>query len=261
MKPKQNTPSELKGIIEKYRREMLESYQKKSLPDDITSPVTETSIPEQPSFSYTCPDIEDLPVQKVQPAPQFPPAAYDFEDECSPSPSMLRPCINQEAAALKPEPDVMPATNIYNAPVEDECSPSPSMFRPINQLKKEVLASMPASPSSPAMLQVNVMSGRPAAPVVGARVLVTRVGASGQKVHKSIRTDDNGSTPIITMPTCEPPAPCTIEVNANGYCGARYSGIPLYGGLTAIQQIDLIPLPAGQKSELLILFDETPSQK
>ncbi len=246
---------------------MLASYQRKSLPDDDTTPSIETSISHQPPIPYTYPNIEDLSAIKEQPVTQSRPVEYafdyDFEDECSPSPSMLRPCISPETAVVNTRPDVMPATKIINehvAQIEEECPPSPSMLRPVKQSKKEVLSSMPAPLSSPAMLQVMVVTGKSSAPVVGARVVVTRAGTSSQKVHKSVQTDGNGSTPVISMPNCEPPAPCTIEVNASGYCSARYSGIPLYGGLTAIQQIDLIPLPAGQKSELLILFDETPAQ-
>ena len=225
MKSERNTSSELNATIEKYRREMLASYQRKSLPDDDTTPLIETSISHQPPIPYTYPNIEDLSAIKEQPVTQNRPVEYALDYD-----------------------------------FEDECSPSPSMLRPVKQLKKEVLSSMPAPLSSPAMLQVMVVTGKSSAPVVGARVVVTRAGASSQKVHKSVQTDGKGSTPVISMPNCEPPAPCTIEVNASGYCSARYSGIPLYGGLTAIQQIDLIPLPAGQKSELLILFDETPAQ-
>lgn len=176
----------------------------------------------------------------------------EMEDECPPPPSMFRPIKNIQTSKTKKIKET--SAFIF----DEECPPTPSMFRPFRNDKRAVLASMPdPDTSKPANLQVKVTTGRQSIPVNGARVTVSRNGVSTQKIQKVIQTDRTGSTPVISIPNCGPLSPYTIEVTANGFCSARYSGIPLYNGITAVQHVDLIPLPTGERSDLLILFDQS----
>ena len=219
---------------------------------DDDSPLSPSMFRPQPTIQTSRVNgdlLRDTPVDGT-------PASFMVEDDCPPAPSMFRPVQDTSAVSQETNQPV-PANHSFVSFPDDECPTAPSKFRPFRADKKAVLASMPKPDSSkPANLQVKVTSGRNPVPIYDARVTITRAGFSTQKVHKTVRTDGSGSTPVVAIPLCDPPAPCTIEVSANGYCGARYSGIPLYNGITAIQYIDLIPLPSGQK-DLTILFQES----
>ena len=102
-------------------------------------------------------------------------------------------------------------------------------------------------------------TARGAIPIEGARVDVRneRSEPSGERgeVVASEETDRDGKTTVL--PLAAPPrstslspessAPpfftYTIEVRTPGYYDQLYVGVPIFDGITAIQNVDLIPLP------------------
>lgn len=174
-------------------------------------------------------------------------AGAQNDDECSPPPSMLRP--RQPADGRRGLPKIP----------EDrgDCSPPPSLLRPRPD-KIEILSSMPL-PDTPgyASLQVRVTTGRKSLPVKGACVTVI---CAEPNESKSETTGEDGNIKPIIIPLNRPSSSCTVEVEAEGFCSARYVRVPLCAGIPAVRQVDLIELPPGHKSDLLILYDNPPAQ-
>lgn len=278
------TPSQLQSIIQKYQNELMDYFNRKVIPDtqmpDLPAPKKSVQSPQQTGFPKAkstslaveddCPPSPSMlrPVQDpIRNAdsrqPVYAPASIGLivsDSDCPPPPSMLRPKYDIWAAArAERDENVLKTSRERNLDFVEEVCHSPSKFRPFRTDKRAVLSSMLPPDNRPANIQVRVTTGRTPVPVCGAKVTIIRNGASTQKIQKTSQTDSSGSTPVLSIPSCNPPAPCTIEVTANGYCSARYSGIPLYNGITAIQNIDLVRLPSGQKPDFVLQFDGSPS--
>ena len=225
MNDEKYTASQLKSLILKYQKELLEFYERRTL-----------SVPEHtPDISPVVQDTKDLKRDALKTEPAF-------------ETTKAAPCIEPK----------MPCT------VDDEwedCSPPPSMLRPRETKTKPALCKETAKLHDAmecASLQVRVTSGGQVLPVAGARVTIFYLGESNKKMRKDDVTDKNGNTQVFSIPISAPSAPCTIEVSASGFCSARYVGIELCSGTPTTQQIDLIELPPGHKSNLLILNDKLP---
>ncbi len=223
------------------------------------APRIEPKTPRAADYEDECsPPPSILRPRETKSAPRVEPKtprAADYEDECSPPPSMLRP------RETKPAPRIEP-TMPYAADYEDECSPPPSMLRPHETKTRPALCTETAKlhhGMECASVQVHVTSSGQTLPVAGARVTIFYLGKSNKKMRNDDVTDNDGNTQVFSIPISIPPAPCTIEVSASGFCSARYVGIALYSGILATQQIDLIELPPGHKSNLLILYDKLPT--
>lgn len=107
-------------------------------------------------------------------------------------------------------------------------------------------------------LIVRATTARGAIPLEGANVTVRNrlpefEEGRGDAVVSSV-TDRSGNTQRIALPAppraasetpgdAKPYSTYDIEVFADGYYQHRYYGIPIFDGITAVQQADLIPLP------------------
>ena len=103
-------------------------------------------------------------------------------------------------------------------------------------------------------LQVRVSTENQAVPLVGATVLVTRGHNGETALARAMVTDENGTTELIDLPTKDralslnpdnraPYTTYTVEVAADGYYRKQFTDLPIYGGVTAIQSVSMIPLP------------------
>ena len=266
-----NMQAEAKPEPKEISRESAKAYSKPTAPEGLKTQAVETALPEIEDNSS---GVQDS--QAAAPASLTRQVESFMDDDFPVAPSMLRPRVESSvmdagAAAANSDFDrgefsaptsMLRQESFKGQPevkldiMQDDCPPSPSMFRPARVDKRAVMADMPKPDTSkPANLQVKVTTGRQMIPVYGARVTVTRNGVSTQKIHKVTQTDRTGCTPVISIPNCGPPAPFTIEVTANGFCSARYSGVPLYSGMTSVHHVDLIPLPSGENADLMLLFD------
>jgi len=112
-------------------------------------------------------------------------------------------------------------------------------------------------------LQVRVSTENQAIPLPGAVITVTRNDNGSTELIRTIIADQNGLTPLLDLPTkdrrlsLEPdhPAPYTVytvDVTADGYFHKRFLDIPIYGGVTAVQNVSMIPLPEqGDQNDVL----------
>lgn len=106
-------------------------------------------------------------------------------------------------------------------------------------------------------LIVRVTTALGAIPLQGATVLIRNYEETGEEagdVIRSLVTDRDGLTPQITLPA--PPTASSfvpgskdassffnIDVSYPGYYLQYYTSVPVFDGITSVQNVDLIPLP------------------
>ncbi len=119
---------------------------------------------------------------------------------------------------------------------------------------------------------VQVTTANTAIPLEGARVRISRADEGSFEVLYDLVTGPDGRTERIALPAParatsltpsdgKPYAAYGIEVSREGYEGAVYSAVPIFDGITAIQQANLTPLPEAGYSDDFTLnapqrFDE-----
>ena len=85
-----------------------------------------------------------------------------------------------------------------------------------------------------------------------------------------MQTDISGLSPVVAVPTVSrelslqpgtiPPSTAyTIQSDAEGYYSVRNLNVPVYGGITAVQPVEMIPLPE-QVTSGKLEFPETGPQ-
>ena len=102
-------------------------------------------------------------------------------------------------------------------------------------------------------LIVKVSSANGAIPIENAVVIVQGKDESNQNILISLITDRDGLTPIINLPSpnaelSESPSPTSqpyslynIDVFKEGYYPQHYNGVPIFEGITAVQNAHIIP--------------------
>ena len=109
-------------------------------------------------------------------------------------------------------------------------------------------------------LTVSVRQARGALPVEGASVIITGAEEGKEGVLYILETDRSGNTPSVSLPA--PPAENSLTpgfpgavsssyhilTDKPGYIGVRNLYVPIYDGVTAIQNVTFVPLPAGSES-------------
>lgn len=104
-------------------------------------------------------------------------------------------------------------------------------------------------------LVVQVTTANGAIPLQGAAVTIRQAGGDTQNVLYELRSGTDGRTERVSLaapPRSEsmsfdnprpPYASYNIEVNLPQYESAIYENVPIFDGITAIQQANLVPLP------------------
>ncbi len=119
-------------------------------------------------------------------------------------------------------------------------------------------------------LIVRVSVSNAAAPVAGATVLVSFDDTNGEKLIKSSVTDVNGETPKIALPTVaeseslepgvkNPYASYSIRVSADKYFTIDSVNVPIFDKQTAIQPVEMVPLPEGFGGNTVLKSNDTGS--
>jgi len=121
-------------------------------------------------------------------------------------------------------------------------------------------------------LQVWVTTASTALPIEGAHVTVSYDSSGGERRTAQYvgATDESGRTETIPLPAVSAQAslsldgdatPFTlynIEVFADGFYRVENLGVPMYGGVRAVQPVRLIPLPEGTPSGEITYRDSAP---
>ena len=125
-------------------------------------------------------------------------------------------------------------------------------------------------------LVVQVTTGNSAIPLQGAAVTVTQTGEGGTDVLYELTSGRDGKTPLISLPapsrtdsqrpaTAPPYATYHIAVSLAGYQSNEYNEVPIFDGIIAMQQADLVPVPENRYPDGFTqkgptLFENTPPQ-
>ena len=112
-----------------------------------------------------------------------------------------------------------------------------------------------ASPQQVGYLVVQVTTASSAIPLEGATVTVTRDEADNAEILYVLKTGADGRTVRMELET--PPrsnslrydagkafSTYNIRASADGYSEVNYNHVPIFSGITSIQQADMIPIPA-----------------
>ncbi|MBO5162953.1 MAG: hypothetical protein J6B75_00695 [Ruminococcus sp.] len=119
---------------------------------------------------------------------------------------------------------------------------------------------------------VNVRTGNEASPIVGASVIVTAVNNGRRLFIAAGQTDISGTVTELEAPAPDkiysqtpetdvrPYSLFDISVRASGFFNARSVDVPVFSGVTSIQNFNMIPLPLGAESgdDTLTYFNQEP---
>ena len=103
-------------------------------------------------------------------------------------------------------------------------------------------------------LAVQVTTANGSIPLQGAAVTVRQTRQNDENVLYELRSGPDGRTPRVSLPAppralsltpedATPYATYSIEVSLPHYRTASYESVPIFDGITAIQQANLTPLP------------------
>ena len=122
-----------------------------------------------------------------------------------------------------------------------------------------------------ATIIVQVFSAREALPLPGALVTITRLVDGYNVLVASLETDESGKTKEIQLPA--PPAEWSeepghehpfgsynVRTDKTGYYSVGNMNLPVFGGITSIQPVEMIPVPEKENDlrEILIYESQNP---
>lgn len=271
-------PQSLDSLIERYNRELMQYYH---LHTDRTSeapppreadcpPAVQAPVPSR----YADRSVDDLlehefPLPEPYIPPEEPPGSKRFSyvpprEAPAPAPPASTsgpPSFREENGG--PTVSFVPRRDEGTAPSARTASPEPE--------EVEAPPTTASMEMSIGYLQVQVTSAREALPIAEALVTVSRITDKGEELYIHTITDLDGLTAVYPLPavdsslTLEPgiPSPYTsynIAVSAPGFFRVFNVNAPLYGGNTALQPVQLIPLPEFELSPQDLVFFQTGPQ-
>ncbi len=247
---------DLAAQAERYKREMMKLYGKapEAVPAVNTRPETE-KLPEVPAEA----DINITTEPEITEEPEA--AAEQMTEH-----EMTVVQENEQTLEERyPEPDLSELELSAGSQPEPEPEPEPVTAK--NLLAEEVMG------TSTGYILVNVRTGDDAEPVVNASVKITTIAAGSRLLLASGVTDESGKTPRfeLTVPDVSysltpdsgilPYGLFDISVTAEGFFNARSVDVPVFSGITSVQNFSMIPLPLFMKAgdETVTYFNQEPN--
>lgn len=186
--------------------------------------------------------------RRTEPAETAPVPPADIIDENVPDDTVYAPHIDEEQQEEEdynsryPEPDLSGLdTDTGTITTEDDVPPQYSA--------EELLG------SSKGYILVNTRTGDDSSAVAGASVVITAVADGKRLVLASGMTDESGVSPRFELPVpdlehSQAPDPderpyslFDVSVSAEGFFRARSVDVPVFSGITSVQNFSLIPVP------------------
>ncbi len=237
--PKDDLPVSVEELIRRYNEEMLAMKKKHDAQ-------TEQAVPAmaQLDTQFPVPNVtEDLAQMRNDTSQSITPA--EAENNAVNEEQQGQTDISPTPA---PPPTAIPPFPLYD--VEGEILPP---------------SAPPPQEMSLGYLKAFVTTARGALPVSNAQVIVTRLINDEELLEQVARTDNSGYSPLFTLPAVsavyslspDNATPFTyynMYVRAEGFYPVLLREIPMYGGITAIQPVDLIPVTEGDTSNREQIF-------
>jgi hypothetical protein len=121
-------------------------------------------------------------------------------------------------------------------------------------------------------IQVNVRTGDDSDPVQNAVATVYATAGGNRLLIASGITNDSGSAPIFEVPApllslSQSPSPSSLPytlydiiVTADGFFNSRSVDVPVFAGITSVQNFSMIPVPLFMRSdeETVTYFNQQP---
>ncbi len=236
---KEDMPVSVEELIRRYNQEMLAMKRKHDAQTEHATPVMAQLDTQFPTPNVT----EDLVRLRNDTAQDVTPAEAENN------------AVSEESQGQTDAPPVPPPTGIPPFPSYD--------------VEGEILppSAPPPQEMSLGYLKAFVTTARGALPVSNAQVIVTRLINEEELLEQVARTDNSGYSPLFTLPAVsavyslspDNPAPFTyynMYVRADGFYPILLREIPMYGGITAIQPVNLIPITEGDTSNREQVFTQ-----
>ncbi|MBQ9895227.1 MAG: carboxypeptidase regulatory-like domain-containing protein [Ruminococcus sp.] len=232
-----------KNQLERYKREMMNLYDKRITPDnkapaDENFAENDVAAPDEKSVKETEPTGPNDSVSKD--------LTPNNENDSS-----VNPDTEEEFDSRYPEPDLSELDTDFGTQSSENVYPP-------DYADEESLG------NSVGYIIVNVRTGYESSAVEGATVMVTAIVDGTRLVLASGLTDQSGTTPKFSVPVpdlshSQQPSPdkrpynlFDVSVTADGFFNARSVDVPVFSGITSVQNFSMIPVPL-----LMNGYDET----
>ncbi len=262
-----------KNAMERYRQEMMKLYGKSTSKND--------AVPVNVNFSETRQKETDISYRKedeviqesfheAQEANQdYPPETTPEDTDIDTDESFQN--VPEETVQETPpipelEPKKLSIDERYPDPVLDEIMKNPHTKFNNNEYNKR------NKYNSLGWISVDVRTGENSSPIEGASVIITSM-ADGNLIFKATGvTDESGQIKKIALPApsaslsldsenlIKPYSIYDISVYADGFFREKSIDVPVFAGITSIQQFDMVPLPLymSENDETITYYNQEP---
>lgn len=243
-----------KNAIEQYKREMMKLYGKSTSSADEAN---ETHNPHKPEPQ---PVVEEANETRNPHKPEPQPVIDEANETEAPEIKEPQRIVNNQTYKEQ-HPVSEEIGNVdANAPDDtaystDERYPDPDLSELDNKPFESDMG------NSTGYILVNTRTGESSSPVVGASVLITAIVDGRREIIASGVTDDSGVSPKFSVPAPDlihsqfpdsarrPYSLYDISVTAKGFFNARSVDVPVFAGITSVQNFGMIPVPLMMKSD------------
>lgn len=269
-----------KDLAEKYRQEMMNLYSKRNNTATVSnqmedlSNVTEDSP--QPPSNQTA-GIREEANQEFPPNSVSQSALEANENSPDDADRHSKQSDISEAARSMPSdntdsPQVLPQFNDADL---DENYPDPDISELIPEeadTSSDQFFQSNAKNTEEGWIQVIVRKGDNAYPIPDASIIINSTEDGQLKLISNTMTDESGKTELIAVPApnvsyslesdnkVRPYALYNVSVFADGYFREKSVNVPVFAGITSVQQFNLVPLPLFMKEsdETIEIFNQEP---
>lgn len=269
-----------KDLAEKYRQEMMNLYSKRNNTATVSnqmedlSNVTEDS--QQPPSNQTA-DIREEANQEFPPNSVSQSALEANENSPDDADRHSEQSDISEAARSMPSdntdsPQVLPQFNDADL---DENYPDPDISELIPEeadTSSDQFFQSNAKNTEEGWIQVIVRKGDNAYPIPDASIIINSTEDGQLKLISNTMTDESGKTELIAVPApnvsyslesdnnVRPYALYNVSVFADGYFREKSVNVPVFAGITSVQQFNLVPIPLLMKEsdETIEIFNQEP---
>ena len=258
---------DLASQAEKYKQEMMKLYGRSTSAVEVRQPTTDNTTTTQPTGNDYSEDAELIRHEEM----------LNEERENLPAEE-----IQSEPAETVPMQDNPPETAETQEDMQsaEERYPDPDLSELPSDMPPETAPDLMLTPEEAAdffgkgtgLITVNVRTGDDSSPVEGASVKVTGNHSGKSFLLASAVTDSSGMTPPFELPApaTEPLRPpgsgemvysmYDISVTAKGFFNVRSVDVPVFDGITSMQNFSMIHLPVymDENSETIINYNSEP---
>lgn len=235
---------DIRDMAESYKREMMKLYSKST-----AKPVQEADMPAEPIAQEDTATDTELIIQEETQMPEEETSApvVDTEENYT-SEENIMPL---EAPSLPLEAEDFPDEQAEPVPLYDESEIGDSY----------------------GYIKINTRTGDGSSPVAEAEISVTALVNGRRYLVVTAKTDESGSAGAFRVPVPDksyslkpesavrPYALYDISVTADGFFNTRSVDVPVFSGITSVQNFSMIPVPLYMKpeDEIVVYYNQEPT--